>query len=360
MLRDNYSIIIPSYTTGDTAYSHIQEYCKLYGSKAVVIGGHKAMAAAKDKLLAATEAGPVRITDFVHYGGEATYENAKILEDTPSVRDADMIFAVGGGKALDTAKLAAIHLEKPFFTFPTIASTCAASSSVAIVYNPDGSFREFVHYLNSARHVFIDTEIIAKAPAEYMWAGIGDTYAKYYEVTISARGEELPHYLATGVTLSSMCMEPLLKYGKKAVEDNRKGIVSEELSQCALTIIVTTGWVSMFVARNHTMDYNGGVAHALFYSLCRLPDFDKTHIHGVVVGFGVLMQLMIDGNIEECNRLREFNRSIGLPASLNEIGVTPDELASVATHIIDDEDVRHFPYKITVEQLMEAAKDLEY
>lgn len=33
-------------------------------------------------------------------------------------------------------------------------------------------------------HAFIDTEIIAKAPAQYMWAGIGDTYAKYYEATI--------------------------------------------------------------------------------------------------------------------------------------------------------------------------------
>lgn len=360
MLGDNYSILIPSYTVGDDAYSHIREYCALYGKTAVVIGGHKAMAAAKEKLLAATSVGPVRINDFVHYGDEASYECAKILEQTPSVIDADMIFAVGGGKAVDTAKLAAIHLDKPFFTFPTIASNCAAASSVAIVYNPDGTFRDFVHYLNTARHVFIDTEIIANAPWEYMWAGIGDTYAKYYEVSISARGEELPHYLATGVTLSSMCMEPLMKYGRAAVEDNKNKVVSHALTECALTIIVTTGWVSMLVARDHTMDYNGGAAHALFYSLCELPDFDKTHIHGVVVGFGVMLQLLLDGNTEECARLREFNKSVGLPTSFNEIGVTLDELASVATRIVSDEDVRHFPYKLTVDQIMTAAKALEY
>lgn len=40
-------------------------------------------------------------------------------------------------------------------------------------------------------HAFIDTELISKAPAQYMWAGIGDTYAKYYEATISSRGEQL-------------------------------------------------------------------------------------------------------------------------------------------------------------------------
>lgn len=43
-------------------------------------------------------------------------------------------------------------------------------------------------FVRPAMHAFIDTEIIAKAPAQYMWAGIGDTYAKYYEATISSVG----------------------------------------------------------------------------------------------------------------------------------------------------------------------------
>lgn len=359
MLRNNYSIVIPSYTVGTEAYSHIQEFCAECGTKAVVIGGHKAMAAARTKLEASTSEGPVTITDFVHYGDEASYECAKVLEDTPSVRDADMIFAVGGGKAVDTAKLVAIHLGKPFFTFPTIASNCAAASSVAIIYNPDGTFREFVHYVHTARHIFIDTQIIAEAPPEYMWAGIGDTYAKYYEVSISTRGEELPHYMSTGVHLSQLCMEPLLKYGSKALEDNRSDIASDELSECALTIIITTGWVSMLVARNHNMDYNGGVAHAMFYALCRLPGFEQNNLHGAAVGFGVLLQLLIDGDTAECERLRAFNKSIGLPTSLKEIGVTLDDLASVATHIIDDEDVRHFPYQLTKDKIIEAARALQ-
>ena len=45
------------------------------------------------------------------------------------------MFAVGGGKAMDTVKVVAIELDdKPFFTIPTIASTCAATSEVAAVY----------------------------------------------------------------------------------------------------------------------------------------------------------------------------------------------------------------------------------
>ena len=356
---ENYSVIIPSYTVGPEAYSEIPRYCGLYGRTAVVIGGEKAMAAAKEKLLQAVAGSDLSILDFVKYGTEATYEAEAVLEANPTVQAADMIFAVGGGKATDTAKLTALHLNKPFFTFPTIASNCAAASSVAIIYNPDGSFREFVHYLDTSRHVFIDTDIIARAPWEYLWAGIGDTYAKYYEVSISARGEELEHYLALGVTMSRMCMEPLVQYGEKALSDNKDGKASYELEQCALAIIITTGWVSMLVSRRHNMLYNGGVAHAMFYSLCGLPGFDETHIHGVVVGFGVLLQLMIDGDEEECEKLKAFNRRIGLPTSFKEIGVTLEELEKVAARLIQDEDVEHFPYPLTVEMVMEAAKKLE-
>ena len=271
-----------------------------------------------------------------------------------------MIFAVGGGKATDTAKLTALHLQKPFFTFPTIASNCAAASSVAIIYNPDGSFREFVHFLDSARHVFIDTDIIARAPWEYLWAGIGDTYAKYYEVDISARGETLEHFLAMGVNMSRMCMEPLVCFGEQAIADNKNGIASYELEQCALTIIITTGWVSMLVARRHNMLYNGGAAHALFYALCNLPGFDETHIHGVVVGFGVLLQLVMDGNEEEYLKLRDFNRRIGLPVSFDEIGVSLAELETVTDALMADEDVQHYPYPITKEMIMRAASRLEH
>lgn len=54
------------------------------------------------------------------------------------------------------------------------------------------------------------------------------------------------------------------------------------------------------------MDYNGGAAHAFFYGLCSLPGFDETqteHLHGVVVGFGVLVLLIMDGQEEECRKM---------------------------------------------------------
>lgn len=354
-----YSILIPSYTVGQDAYREIPKYCGLYGKKAVVIGGHKAMAAAKEKLLAAVAGSDLCITDFIWFGKDCTYAAAKELEALSAVQEADMIFAVGGGKAVDTCKLVSMDLGKPYFSFPTIASNCAAASALSIVYNEDGSFCDFVHFLESAKHIFIDTDIIAKAPVEYLWAGIGDTYAKYYEVSVSAKGEQLSHYMAMGVNLSRMCMESLLQHGEQALRANEQQLASEDLEQAALAIIITTGWVSMLVARDHTMDYNGGVAHAVFYGLCNLPGFEETHLHGVVVGFGVLMLLLIDGQEEEYQKMVAFNKRVNLPTTLEEIGVTLEQFRSVAEQITKDEDLDHYPYRVTTELLEAAAKRLE-
>lgn len=356
---ENYTILPVPYTVGPDSYKKLGEYCSLYGKKAVVIGGKKAMAAAKEKLLAAAEDACLTITSFVWFGKECTFEAANTLKRLPDVAEADMIFAVGGGKAIDTAKLVSLDLDMPYFAFPTIASNCAAASAVSIVYKEDGSFCEFVHFLHAAKHVFIDTDIIARAPEQYLWAGIGDTYAKYYEVSISARGESLEHYKALGVNMSRMCKETLLEHGAQALEDNRKGLCSYELEQAALAIIITTGWVSMLVARDHSMDYNGGAAHAFFYGLCSIPGFDKDHLHGVVVSFGVLLLLIMDGQEDECERLIAFNKTVGLPTCLSDIRVTVEQVASCAAVMAKDEDLAHYPYKVTEEMIIRAARKLD-
>ena len=81
-----------------------------------------------------------------------------------------------------------------------------------------------------------------------------------------------------GVQLSRMCMEAMVEHGAQALKDNEQGVASYALEQVALDIIITAGWVSLLVAREHTMDYNGGVAHAFFYGLCNLPGFDEDRL----------------------------------------------------------------------------------
>ena len=357
---ENYTVLVPPYTVGPEAYRSIPEYCRVYGTTAVVIGGKKAMAAAHDKLLAAVDGSEIAISGFFHFGTECTFSAAHALEAEPAIQNADMIFAVGGGKAVDTAKLVALDLNKPFLTFPTIASNCAASSALAIVYNEDGSFCDFVHFLQSAKHVFLDTDIMAQAPIRFLWAGIGDTYAKFYEVSISARGERLEQFRAAGVTLCRMCLYTMREHGAQALEANRSGQSTYDLEQVVLTIVITTGWVSMLVARDHTMDYNGGVAHAFYYGLCSLPGFadDEKRLHGVVVALGVLMLLLVDGREGECRQLQDFNRTVNLPTCLQDVDITVDDVRRAAPEILRDADLEHYPYQVTEDMLVRAAEKL--
>ena len=44
----------------------------------------------------------------------------------PEVQNADMVFGVGGGRAVDTVKILCDRIDKPFFTFPNLASNCAS------------------------------------------------------------------------------------------------------------------------------------------------------------------------------------------------------------------------------------------
>ena len=136
----NYTVTLPSYSVGTDCYKEIPWVTRHFGKKAVVVGGKTAMEKAKPELLKALEGTDVEILDFIWYGGNSTYENTEALKNNPTVQAADMVFGVGGGRAVDTCKVFCDQLDKPLFTFPTIASNCAASSSLAIVYNEDGSF----------------------------------------------------------------------------------------------------------------------------------------------------------------------------------------------------------------------------
>ena len=71
--------MFPGYTVGADAYDDIAGVCGQYGRKAVIIGGEKALAAAKDKILKAIEGSKIEITGVYWYGGEASLENVEML-----------------------------------------------------------------------------------------------------------------------------------------------------------------------------------------------------------------------------------------------------------------------------------------
>lgn len=346
--------LFPGYTIGTDAYDDIAAVCPSYGKKAAIIGGKKALAAAAGQIIAAAEKAGMEIIGPFWYGGEATRENIAML--LPQVADADMIFAVGGGKAIDTGKVLAQETNRPFFTFPTIASTCASCTSLGIIYHPDGSLREYSFSKIPPNHIFINTQVIADAPDIYLWAGMGDTMAKHYEATVSSRGNIPAHSDAMGITLSAMCATPIMRWGKKALEDCRANTVTEEFTEVVLGIIISTGFVSNFVQ----VDYTTGMAHAVYNGFTVLPAIEHYgHLHGEVVAYGILVLLTSDKQYEERDKLFAFSKSIGLPTCLADIHATAEDLDKVTTKALAGIDVRVWPTPVTAQTIIDAIMELE-
>lgn len=346
--------LFPGYSVGPDAYEDIQNVCPAYGKKVAIIGGKRALAAAKDKILKAMEGTGLEVIGVFWYGGEASYENRDML--LPQVEEADMIFAVGGGKAIDTGKILAHGTNRPFFTFPTIASTCASCTSLGIVYKPDGSLNEYSFSKIPPNHIFIDTEIIANAPEIYLWAGMGDTMAKHYECTISSRNDIPAHSDAMGIALSSMCAVPIMRWGKQAMEDCKANRVTPELTEVILGIIISTGFVSNFVQ----VDYTTGLAHAIYNGFTVLPSTEEHgHLHGEVVSYGILVMLTIDKQYEERDKLYQFSKSIGLPTKLADIHAKPEDLSAVTEKALKGIDVRVYPYQVTDQMIVDGVMELE-
>ena len=346
--------LFPGYTIGTDAYDDIVNVCPAYGKKVAIIGGKRALEAAEAAILEAVSKTEMEVIGVFWYGGEASRENMAAL--APQVEEADMLFAVGGGKAIDTCKVLAQETGRPFFTFPTIASTCAACTSLGIVYHPDGSLREYSFSKIPPNHIFINTQIIADAPDIYLWAGMGDTMAKHYESTASSRGHVPAHSDAMGIALSPMCAAPIVRWGQKALADCKANTVTNELTEVILGIIISTGFVSNFVQ----VDYTTGMAHAVYNGFTVLPSTEHYgHLHGEVVSYGILVLLTVDKQYEERDKLYQFNRSIGLPTCLADIHATPEDLEKVTAKAMAGIDLRVWPYPVDAQMLIDGIMELE-
>lgn len=343
------------YSIGTDAYENIESVCSQLGKRVLIVGGETALSKAKDKLL--KELTKFEIADIVIYGKECVRKRAEELFEIYRSENIDFVMGVGGGKALDTSKCLADLMGVRVVTVPTIASTCAASSALSVMYTENHIYDGFWYLKSPAYHTFIDTEIISEAPVKYFRAGIGDTLAKFYEVEFSARTREKTYKDEMGISISRMCNTPLIECAPDALEACKNKAVTEKFEQAVLIILVSTGMVSMLI----NPDFNGAVAHALFYGLTNIEGFEEKFLHGDVIGYTTAVQLMLDSQADEAEKIGNLIRKMGVEASLSERGIKVDfeYLKPILTATLKDPDMNVVPYEITEEMIFEAIIKME-
>lgn len=349
------SVNLPSFTIGPDAYQEIKKYTGFIGEKVAIIGGKTVLEKSLPRLQPEIEKCGLTITAIEWYGGEASYSNIEHLVSLEQVQAADMIFAIGGGRAIDTGKTVADKLDKPVFTFPTIASNCAPTSAVCVLYHDNhesaGSYRLDM----PAVHSFADSTIIAQAPEKYIWAGIGDAISKEVEATFSAEGRELAYKNTLGVHIVQGTNQRIMENGLAAIEAAKAHKESLAIDNILFEILVTTSYTSVLV--DH--DYNGHFAHSFYYGVTVLPQ-GKNHLHGEIISYGVLIVLQLAKQFDQLKAIRDFMISVGLPTSLKSLSIESDEdLRIILDKAFTLDHIETSPFPIDRKMVEDAIREVE-
>lgn len=334
------------------------EWVGKYGKNVFIVTGEKSWASAGEQLTAGLSSSGIRYE--VHkYGGECSYEEVERLASLidPAV---DLIIGVGGGKLLDTAKALSHNVSKPFVAIPTLAATCAAVTNLSIMYTEDGVYIHFpIFYVNTVL-TLVDTDIIAAAPVRYLASGIGDTLAKWYESLASSTGKAHNVPTRAGLQMAKLCLDILLEHSEAAIEDVKANKSSDALQKVIDAVIVISGAVGGFGEAN----CRSAAAHAVHNGLTVIPETHHAY-HGEKVAYGIIVQLVLEERpAAEINDLLSFYRTVGLPSSLEQLGIsqplTEEQLNEVAAiALLPESTMGMMPFQVTQERVVRAIKAVE-
>lgn len=269
--------------------------------------------------------------------------------------NADVILGVGGGKALDTAKLLAHNLQLPVVTIPTSAATCAAWTALSNLYSDEGAFLHDVVLPRCPDLLILDYGLILTAPTRTLVAGIGDALAKWYEASVSS-GHVTSTLIVAAVQQARVLRDILFQRSAEALHDPGGGSWREVVDATVLMAGMIGG---LGGAQCRTV-----AAHAVHNGLTHLP-MTRTSLHGEKVAYGILVQLrleeLVQGNqlaATARQQLLKFYESIGLPCQLEDLGMNQVTLAQLqqASEIAcqPDSDIHRLPFTLVPTQLLAA------
>ena len=288
------------------------------------------------------------------FRGECCEDEATRLGAVIPEKKVDVLIGMGGGKTIDTAKIAADRANIPIVVIPTIASTDAPCSGCAVLYSKDGVFESVYYQKTNPAAVLVDVDIIAAAPTRFLVAGMGDALATWFEARSCDRTQSenvCGGYSTTvGLHIAELCYETLLKYGAAAKIASENRIVTPALEHIieANILLSGLGFESVGLAAAHSI-HNGLTALAETHSF----------YHGEKVAFGVLAGLQLtDASMDESETVFSFCEEVGLPTTLADIGIEdadPERVMEAAEKVCaPDQPIHNEAEVITPQKVLDA------
>ena len=342
------------YVQGAGALQRLESELTRYGASALVVADPFAAENLLPEVDLAPE-GKVSLTTQV-FGGECSDPEIERLAAAGREAGVEMIVGFGGGKTLDTAKAVAHALELPVAIVPTIASTDAPCSALSVIYTPEGEVDRYLILPKNPELVLVDTAVIARAPARFLVAGIGDALATWFEAEACRQSYSANMSgdlgSVTAFALARLCYDTILEYGLPAVISCEEGVVTPALERVveANTLLSGLGFESGGL----------GAAHAIHNGLTELAGTHDSW-HGEKVAIGVLASLFLtDKPRKIIDEVFDFCMEVGLPTTLEEIGLDgvsdADLMRAAERACADGETIHNEPIPITPDAVVAALR----
>ena len=324
------------------------------GYRPVVVGGDRTLATITSQLQPILEQQQLTYSS-ASYSPDCSEASLAALREAATSHQADLIIGIGGGKALDTAKLLAHQCQLPIVTIPTSAATCAAWTALSNIYSDEGAFLYDVPLNHCPDLLILDYSLIQTAPQRTLVAGIGDALAKWYEASVSSGSSPVTLIIAA-VQQARVLRDILFQKSADALKEPGSEAWREVVDATVLLAGVIGG---LGGAQCRTV-----AAHAVHNGLTHILAAHDA-LHGEKVAYGILVQLrleeMLQGNqlaASARQQLLKFYAEIGLPQTLEDLGlgnITLVELRQAAEVACNpSSDIHRLPFEVVPDQLMAA------
>ncbi len=228
-----------------------------------------------------------------------------------------MAVAVGGGRVIDTVKLAAARTGVEFVSVPTAISNDGISSPVASLVDRRGTRGS--HAARMPTGIVMDTATIASAPLQSLRAGVGDLLSNLTACLDWRLADQLGHerYDAFPAMIAESAARPALEL---------RDVTSEGAQEVIAHGLLLSG---LAMAAAGTSRPCSGAEHLVSHALDQLLG-DDAALHGEQVALGTLVAAAAHRS-PLLAQLQEVYERLGLPTCPEDLDLCRHQLARAMT-----------------------------
>ena len=222
--------------------------------------------------------------------------------------NSDLIVGIGGGRSVDTAKLISFNLCKPFVSLPTAASHDGMASPFVSVK----SDKPHSIIASSPMGVFVDIDVIKKAPAQLLASGCGDlianiTAVKDWQLSHKKKKEYYGRYAADLAMMSA----------KIVMENSARFSINGLDARVIVEGLISAGVASCIAGSSRPCS---GSEHLFSHALDKIAP--GIGLHGEKCGIGSIMMAKL--HKQDWKKIVKTLKDVGAPTTAKQIGIKPD------------------------------------